>query len=171
MFARVLDYARAKGMRSGDNPASWKGMHEYRFARVRKTERGHFAALPYEQIPDFMKELRLRQGRGVGSVAPEFTILTAARTSEVLGMTWAEIDWTNQTWTVPKGRMKMGREHVVPLSEASNGNIADAATALIWKRLRVRRLCSKTNGRANTAQHSEAYELKHHRPRLPINVS
>ena len=50
MFARVLDYARAKGMRRGDNPADWKGCHQYRFARVRKTERGHFAALSYEPL-------------------------------------------------------------------------------------------------------------------------
>jgi integrase len=116
IFARVLDYAGAKGMRSGDNPADWKGCHQYRFARVRKTERGHFAALPYEQMPEFMKELRLRQGRGVGSVALEFCILTASRTGEVLGMQWSEVDWTKQTWTVPASRMKMGLEHVVPLS-------------------------------------------------------
>ena len=116
MFARVLDYARAKGMRRGDNPADWKGCHQYRFARVRKTERGHFAALSYEQMPEFMKELRLRQGRGVGSVALEFCILTASRTGEVLGMQWSEVDWTKQTWTVPASRMKMGLEHVVPLS-------------------------------------------------------
>jgi integrase len=117
MFARVLDYARAKGMRSGDNPASWRGMHEYRFARVKKTDRGHYAAMPYEGIPAFMQELRHRQGRGVGSVALEFAILTAARTSEVLGMTWSEIDFDKSIWTVPKGRMKMGREHEVPLSK------------------------------------------------------
>jgi integrase len=116
MFARVLDYARAKGMRSGDNPADWKGCHQYRFARVKKTERGHYAALPYEQMSAFMQELRLRQGRGVGSVALEYTILTTARTSEVLGMTWAEIDFDKSIWTVPASRMKMGREHVVPLS-------------------------------------------------------
>lgn len=117
MFARVLDYARAKGMRSGDNPADWKGCHQYRFARVRKTDRGHFAALPYVQLPQFLRELRVRQGRGVGSVALEFLILTASRTSEVLGASWKEIDFEKQLWTVPGSRMKMGREHVVPLSK------------------------------------------------------
>jgi integrase len=117
MFARVLDYARAKGMRSGDNPADWKGCHQYRFARVRKIDRGHFAALPYAQLPEFIRQLRVRQGRGVGSVALEFTILTAARTSEVLGAIWSEVDFEKQLWTIPKERMKAGKEHVVPLSE------------------------------------------------------
>lgn len=117
MFARVLDYARAKGMRSGDNPADWKGCHQYRFARVRKIDRKHFAALPYEALPNFMQQLRQRQGRGVGSVALEYVILTACRTGEALGMQWSEIDWAKQTWTIPKERMKAGKEHVVPLSK------------------------------------------------------
>jgi integrase len=115
MFERVFDYAKAKGMRSGDNPASWRGLFEYRFARVPKRDRGHFPAMPYEAMPCFMRELRQKQGRGVGSVALEFTILTCARTSEILGMTWDEINWEKKTWTVPAARIKSGREHVVPL--------------------------------------------------------
>jgi integrase len=115
MIARVFDFARAKGFRQGQNPCEWKGLFEYRLPRVRKTDRGHFPALPYEQMPTFMKELRQKQGRGVGSVALEFTILTCARTSEVLGMTWDEINWEKKTWTVPATRIKSGREHVVPL--------------------------------------------------------
>jgi integrase len=116
MWSRVLDYARAKGLRTGDNPASWRGMHEYRFPRQRTTDRGHHPALPYEQMPEFMQELRRRQMRGISATCLEFTILTAARTSEVLGMQWSEIDWEKSTWTVPKERMKAGEEHVVPLS-------------------------------------------------------
>jgi integrase len=116
-FAQVLDYAKAKNMRQGDNPAAWSGCFEYRFSKVKKTERGHFHALSYEALPDFMQQLRQRQGRGVGSVALEFTILTAVRTNEALGAQWSEIDWAKQTWTVPKERTKQNREHVVPLSK------------------------------------------------------
>jgi integrase len=117
MWSRVLDYARAKGMRSGDKPASWRGMHEYRFARRRTNQYGHHAALDYRQMPEFMQKLRQRQERSTGAVALEFTILTAARTSEVLGMEWGEIDWDKKLWTVPKERMKAGKEHIVPLSD------------------------------------------------------
>jgi integrase len=111
----VLDYAKAKGMRQGDNPADWKGNMEYRFARRRANDR-HHAALPYEQMPEFMKELRRQQIRGTSATCLEFTILTCVRTSEALGMQWSEVDFSKSTWTVPKERMKAGKEHVVPLS-------------------------------------------------------
>jgi integrase len=119
MFARVLDYAKAKGFRVGDNPASWRGMHEYRFARRRAEDRGHHSALPYEQMPEFMRALRQRQKmrQGTGAVALEFTILTCVRTSEALGATWEEIDFEKHLWTVPKERMKTGKDHQVPLSD------------------------------------------------------
>jgi integrase len=115
-WERVLDFARARGWRQGDNPASWRGMHEYRFPRVRATERGHFHALPYIELPAFMKALRKKQARSVGAVALEWTILTACRSGETFGMQWSEIDWDKQTWTIPASRMKAGKEHVVPLS-------------------------------------------------------
>jgi integrase len=117
MWSRVLDYAKAKGMRTGDNPADWRGNMEYRFARLRAKDHGHHPALPYEQMPEFMKELRQRQIKGRATTCLEFTILTCARTSEVLGMQWPEVDWEKRTWTVPKERMKAGKEHVVPLSD------------------------------------------------------
>jgi integrase len=117
MFERVLDYARAKGMRTGDNPASWRGMHQYRFARARKIDRKHYSALPYEQMPSFMRELRQRQERSRGAVALEFTILTACRSGETYGAQWLEIDWDKKLWTIPKERTKQGREHTVPLSD------------------------------------------------------
>jgi integrase len=115
-WERVLDYAKAKGMRTGDNPCAWRGMFEYRFPKVRATDRGHFLALPYEEVPEFMKELRARQKRGVSAVCLEFVILTAARSGEVLRMRWEEVDWDKCLWTIPAGRMKGGREHTVPLS-------------------------------------------------------
>jgi integrase len=114
-WERVLDFARAKGWRQGDNPASWRGCHEYRFARVRETDRKHWDALPYEMMPEFVKALRKKQARSVGAVCLEFVILTASRSGETLGMQWKEIDWDKQTWTIPASRMKAGREHVVPL--------------------------------------------------------
>jgi integrase len=116
MWGRVLDFARAKGMRQGDNPADWRGNMEYRFPRLRAKDRGHHAALPYEQMPEFMKELRRRQIRGASAVCLEFTILTTARTSEVLGMLWSEVSFEKQLWTIPAERMKGGKMHEVPLS-------------------------------------------------------
>jgi integrase len=115
-WERVMDFAKAKGWRQGDNPASWRGCHEYRFARVRDNERGHFAALPYEMMPEFMEALRKKQARSISAVALEFTILTACRSGEVFGMRWTEIDFDKSIWTIPAQRMKGGREHIVPLS-------------------------------------------------------
>jgi integrase len=115
-WERVLDFSKAKGMRTGDNPCAWRGMFEYRFPKVRASERGHFMALPYEAMPSFMQELRARQKRGVSAVCLEFVILTAARSGEVLKMRWEEVDWDKCIWTVPAGRMKGGREHTVPLT-------------------------------------------------------
>jgi integrase len=90
-------------------------MHEYRFPKVRGMNRGHFAALPYEQMPEFMGALRKKQARSIGAIALEYVILTACRSGEALGITWSEIDLDKQTWTIPAQRMKGGREHVVPL--------------------------------------------------------
>jgi integrase len=117
MWERVLDYAKAKGMRSGDNPASWRGMFEYRFARRRAKDRGHHPALPYEKMSAFMRELRQRQIRGTSAACLEFAILTIVRTSEALGMRWSEIDFEKQLWTIPAERMKGGKMHEVPLSD------------------------------------------------------
>jgi integrase len=117
MWERVLDYARAKGLRTGDNPASWRGMHEYRFPRRRTTDKRHFAAMAYAQLPEFIQRLRHRQARSTGAVALEFLILTAARMGEVRNMQWSEIDWEQSLWTIPANRTKAMREHRVPLSD------------------------------------------------------
>src|SRR5262249_48932041 len=110
----VLDAARVKGLRSGDNPARWKGNLDKLLPSPKKLSKGHHKALPYAEVPAFVA--KLRSGGGIASQALEFLILTAARTSEVLGATWAEVDFAKRVWIVPPGRMKAKREHRVPLS-------------------------------------------------------
>jgi integrase len=111
----VLDAAKVRGFREGPNPAQWRGNLALLLparAKVRKVE--HHAALPLDDMSAFLSALRGRQG--MAAQALEFTILTAARTGEVLGATWGEIDLDAKVWTVPAERMKAGREHRVPLS-------------------------------------------------------
>lgn len=112
---RVLDAAKAKGYRSGENPARWKGHLDQLLPKRSQLTRGHHAALPFSDVPSFIQDLRSRDG--MAALALEFTILTAARSGEVRGATWAEIDLTKAVWTVPANRMKAGREHRVPLSK------------------------------------------------------
>jgi integrase len=115
-FARVLDFARARGMRQGDNPANWRGCQEYRFPRSNKINSNHYAAMDYTELPEFLTKLRARQKRSAGARALEFLILTAARTGEVLNMTYDEIDWDAKVWNLVGMRTKQGRAHRVPLS-------------------------------------------------------
>lgn len=110
---RVLDAARAKGHRSGENPARWRGHLDHLLPQRQKLTRGHHAAMPYAEVSAFVASLRARDA--VAAHALEFLILTAARSGEVLGATWAEIDLKAKVWTVPAARMKAGREHRVPL--------------------------------------------------------
>lgn len=110
----VLDTAKARGYREGENPARWRGhIAQILPARSRLT-RGHHKAMPYEAIPAFVGALRKREA--VAALALEFTILTAARTGEVMGARWDEVDLDKAIWTIPAGRMKAGKEHRVPLS-------------------------------------------------------
>ncbi len=114
----VLDWAKARGYRAGDNPARWRGHLDNLLparSKVRRVE--HHAALPYGEAAAFMAELRRQEG--MAARALEFAILTAARTSEVLGARWGEINIAERLWTVPGERMKAGREHRVPLSDAA----------------------------------------------------
>ena len=114
----VLGYAKTAGYRSGDNPAAWGENLENLLpnpSKVRKTR--HFRALDYRDCPEFMADLRKREGTGARAL--EFAILTAARTGEVRGATWDEIDFQAGTWTIPGERMKAGEEHAVPLSDAA----------------------------------------------------
>ena len=110
----VLDAAKAKGFRAGENPARWRGHLDKLLSRRQKLTRGHHAAMPYADVAGFIG--RLRANQSISSLALEFTILTAARTGEVLGAQWSEIDFEARVWTVPANRMKAGREHRVPLS-------------------------------------------------------
>lgn len=112
----MLNWATARGYRTGENPAQWRGRLEHSFpkkSRVRQVE--HHAAMPYVEIPPFLAELR--QVDSVIARGLEFTILTAARAGEVIGARWSEFDLENRVWTVPANRIKSGREHRVPLSD------------------------------------------------------
>lgn len=121
----VLDWAKVRGYRDGENPARWRGhLDNLLPARGKVAKVAHHAALPFDQIAGFMSNLRSQDA--VAAKALEFTILNAARTSEVIGATWAEIDLAAKTWTVPGERMKAGREHRVPLSDAAIAVLLDA---------------------------------------------
>jgi integrase len=111
----VLDWAKVRGYRVGENPARWRGHFDKllpALGKVRKVE--HHAALPYGELPGFLAVLR--QQEGIAARALEFTILTAARTGETIFARWTELDLLDKTWTIPAGRMKAGKEHRVPLS-------------------------------------------------------
>jgi integrase len=112
---RILSAAKVAGLRSGENPAAWRNHLEALLPKPGKLHRvEHFAALPYQEVADFLVDLRTR--RGLGARALEFVILTAARSAEVLGAKWGEVDLGQRVWTIPAERMKAGREHRVPLS-------------------------------------------------------
>ena len=114
----ILDWAKSRGYREGENPARWRGHLENLLPKKSKVHRvEHHAALPYTEISSFIGELR--QQEGVAVRALEFTILTGTRTGEVIGATWPEIDLEKGIWVVPSTRMKAGREHRVPLSDRS----------------------------------------------------
>jgi integrase len=112
----VLNYARAHGWRTGENPATWRGHLDRILPGRRKIDRSHQPALPYAQMPHFISRLRQLQETSGAAVALEFLIHTAARTGEVRGARWSEIDLINGVWTISAERMKNGQEHQVPLS-------------------------------------------------------
>jgi integrase len=112
---QVLAYATTEGLRSGENPARWRGRLDGVLASPKKVHRGkNQPALPVEQLPAFMAELR--SAAGDAARALEVAILCASRSQEVRGMTWAEVDLDAARWTIPGLRMKMRRPHAVPLS-------------------------------------------------------
>ncbi len=112
----VLDWATARGYRTGDNPARWKGhLANVLPPREQIARAENYEALPWAEVPQFLAALQRRDA--IAARALEFTILTAARTGEVIGATWDEIDLDGEVWTVPPGRMKAGNEHRVPLSD------------------------------------------------------
>jgi len=119
---KVLDAAEGEGLRQGPNPARWEGCLEHQLPKRRKLTRGHHPAMPFDEIGAFMKQLDQRPG--LAARALEFSVLTAARTGEVIGARWSEIDAASAVWTIPASRMKGGVEHRVPLSTRAMAALA-----------------------------------------------
>ncbi|KHL24976.1 integrase [Croceibacterium mercuriale] len=151
----VLDSAKARGYRQGENPARWRGhLAQILPARSRLT-RGHHKAVPYGDLPALVTNLHGR--KATAALALEFTILTACRSGEVIGASWTEIDTDKAVWTIPASRMKAGKEHRVPLSPralaileeanafgskwlfpgAIGGNLSGMAMAMLLRRMKV----------------------------------
>jgi integrase len=132
----VLDYAKAHGWRSGENPAAWRGHLALILSKRQKLERKRLEAMAFEDIPAFVDKLRTMDS--IAARALELAILTAARTEEIIGMRWGEVDFENRIWTVPGSRMKAGREHRVPLSSPAmallEGLEADRDNQLVFPR-------------------------------------
>jgi len=151
----VLDSAKARGYRQGENPARWRGHLAQILPARTKLSRGHHKAISYEQVPAFVRALHKRDA--VAALALEFTILTAARSGEVIGATWAEVDLDKAIWTIPADRMKAAKEHRVPLSPraveilesvtplggeylfpgAKGGKLSSMAMAMLMRRMKV----------------------------------
>ncbi|MEH6676112.1 tyrosine-type recombinase/integrase [Phenylobacterium sp.] len=150
---RVLDAAKARGLRSGENPARWRGHLSILLLKPQRS-RGHHAAMPYEDVPAFVEQLSGRHS--VSAQAVRFLILTAARSGEVRGATWDEIE--GDVWRVPAERMKAGKPHSVPLSRQAvdvlnsipeetrqglifpglNGPLSDMALLMVMRKMGVR---------------------------------
>jgi integrase len=112
----ILDYAEVQKWRTGSNPARWKGHLKSILPSPQKIiEVKHHKAMPYEELPTFLSDLKLMDGMGARCL--EMAILTCLRTNECTGAKWSEIDLNKQLWTVPKARMKKGVEHRIPLSD------------------------------------------------------
>jgi integrase len=146
----VLDWATARGYRTGENPARWRGHLEDllpKKSKVSKVE--HHAALPYPELGAFMAELRRQEG--IAARALEFAILAAARTGEVLGAKWSEISLADRLWTIPAERMKAGREHRVPL--------CDRAIAILGEMQEIREGDFVFPGKAKRSLNSMAFQM------------
>ncbi|WP_434053872.1 MAG: integrase arm-type DNA-binding domain-containing protein [Roseibium sp.] len=113
---RVLNFAKTKGWRDGENPAAWRGNLDNILPKPSKLKNvQHHAAMPYPDVPAFLTQLRERQG--LSARALELLIFTACRSGEVLNARWAEVDLENRVWTIPAERMKMKQVHSVPLTD------------------------------------------------------
>ncbi|MHC6072610.1 tyrosine-type recombinase/integrase [Ralstonia solanacearum] len=125
---RILAWATTRKLRKGDNPAAWRNHLDTLLPKPSAVQKEkHHEALPYRAINAFIQELR--EQPGVAPRALEFTILTAARTGEVIGAEWGEIDLVNNVWTVPAGRMKASKEHAIPLSAHAVGILKEMQAA------------------------------------------
>jgi integrase len=119
---KVLNAAKAKGLRSGENPAAWRGHLDNLLPKRSKLAQEHYAAMTYDDVSAFIA--RLRENESVSALALEFVVLTAARSGEALGARWGEINLDTKVWTIPADRMKAGREHRVPLTESAMAILA-----------------------------------------------
>jgi integrase len=128
---RVLDMAKARGWRTGENPARWRGHLDAILPKRAKLSRGHHSAMAFKAVPAFVT--LIREMEGVSARVLEFTILTAARSGEALNAEWSEIDLDAKLWTLPGHRMKGGREHRVPLSDRAAEIVAEMAKARVSK--------------------------------------
>lgn len=115
---RIFDLSIVKGLRTANNPATWKGNLDMSLPAPSKIAKPvHYAALPVDQIQDFL--VKLKGAEWIGSKALQMIIFTAARSGEVRGATWNEIDFESKLWTIPEDRMKSGKAHNVPLSKSA----------------------------------------------------
>jgi integrase len=132
----VLSAAKARGLRSGENPAAWRGHLDALLPAISKRKRvEHHAAMPWQDLPAFMAELRQRSS--MSAWALQFTILTACRTGEVIGARWSEMDLRAGLWTIPASRMKAHAEHRVPLPRQALALLKamprmDGSDAVFW---------------------------------------
>jgi integrase len=127
----VLDWAKVRGYRDGENPARWKGHLDHLLAPRSKVQKvRHLAAMPHAELPAFMTALRACDATVARMV--EFQILTAARPSEAREADWSEIDLATKTWNVPAERMKGGKPHHVPLSDAAVAALGTPSTGLVF---------------------------------------
>jgi integrase len=110
----ILDAAKAKGYRAGENPATWRGHLKTLLPARQRLTRGHHAAMTYDGLPEFLRVLRAKQA--TAALALELCILTATRSGEVLNAKWGEFDLKKSVWTIPAIRMKAGHEHRIPLT-------------------------------------------------------
>jgi len=182
---KVLAWATVSGFRTGENPARLKDNVDLALGKPSKIKKAkHFTALPYAELPEFMAELRQRPA--VSARALEFAILTAARSGEVRGATWEEIDLDAAIWTIPAERMKAGKPHKVPLCPAAveilkeipqlegseliftaprGGKFSDVALTALLKRMEIKatahgfRSTFKDWAREQTAYADEVSEL------------
>lgn len=138
----VLDWATVRGHRQGDNPARWKGHLDKILPAKSKIARvEHHAALPFKAMPAFMRDLGTRPGAAARAL--EFAILTAARTGEVIGAQWSEIDFEARLWIQPAARTKTRKEHRVPLCDAAMAILAGMREAFLTGRRELLMLYDK----------------------------
>ena len=112
----ILDWGRVRGLRTGNNPAKWRGCLDHLLPNISRSKRiQHHPAIPVGEVGAFMRDLR--ETPGASARCLEFAALTAARSSEARGALWSEIDLDLKVWSIPASRMKSGRPHRVPLND------------------------------------------------------